>query len=170
MMRFTRIALLVVAAVVGGQLLVRGAPKLPAGEPHPPLALPDLSGRTVDLAGLRGKVVAVNFWATWCGPCRQEIPALARVWREHRERCFELLGVAEESAASDVARMSSEIPYPVLMDARAEAVGPWRVPGYPKTVVVDADGLVRKVFQGSVQEWQLEQAILPLLPASCPRS
>jgi cytochrome c biogenesis protein CcmG/thiol:disulfide interchange protein DsbE len=170
MTRWLRIALLVVAAVVAAQLLVRGEPQLSDGGPHPPLALPDLSGRTVDLAGLRGKVVAVNFWATWCGPCRAELPALARVWNEHRDRCFELLGVAEESATADVARMAGAIPYPILLDLRAEAVGPWRVPGYPRTVLVDAEGRVRRVFQGAVREGQLEAAIAPLLPASCPRS
>ena len=171
MVRWLKAVLLGVAALVAAQLLVqRPAPTFQAGEPHPPLVLPDLEGRTVDLARLRGRVVAVNFWATWCGPCREELPALAEVWRGHRERCFELLGVAEESALQDVVRMSAAIPYPVLLDARAEAVGPWRVPGYPKTVVVDAEGRVRQVFQGVVRAEQLEAAIEPLLPASCPRS
>jgi cytochrome c biogenesis protein CcmG/thiol:disulfide interchange protein DsbE len=170
MARWLKTALLALAAVVVIQLLVQRGEPVPDGERHPPLALPDLSGTTVDLAALRGKVVAVNFWATWCAPCREELPALAGVWRDHRDRCFELLGVAEESARADVVRMAAEIPYPVLLDARAEAVGPWRVRGYPKTVVVDAEGSVRKVFQGAIRASQLEEAIAPLLPASCPRS
>jgi cytochrome c biogenesis protein CcmG, thiol:disulfide interchange protein DsbE len=166
-----RFTLLAVAAVIAAQLLFqRSTPRLVPGEDHPPLALPTLDGRAVDLAALRGKVVAVNFWATWCGPCQDELPALAQVWRDHQGRCFELLGVAEESAREDVVRMAPSIPYPILLDEHATAVGPWRVAGYPKTVVVDAEGKVRQTFQGPVHADQLEEAIRPLLPATCPRS
>lgn len=171
MKRWLRFALLAVAAVIVAQLLLqRSTPTFTAGESHPPLALPDLDGRTVDLADLRGKVVAVNFWATWCGPCQAELPALAKVWRDHQDRCFELLGVAEESAREDLLRVAPSIPYPILVDERAIAVGPWRVPGYPRTVVVDAEGKVRETFQGAVHAAQLAAAIRPLLPASCPTS
>jgi cytochrome c biogenesis protein CcmG/thiol:disulfide interchange protein DsbE len=166
-----RTALLVVAAVVVAQLLVqRAAPPVPAGEPAPPLALADLAGAPVDLADLRGKVVAVNFWASWCAPCREEIPELAEVWSEHRGRCFELLGVAEESAREDVARLARGIPYPILLDERASALAAWRVPGYPRTFIVDAEGKVRRVFEGAVRKRQLEEAIRPLLPATCPKT
>jgi cytochrome c biogenesis protein CcmG/thiol:disulfide interchange protein DsbE len=168
---WTKLAILVVAAIVAGQLLVgrRSAP-VPAGNDAPPLALPDLAGKTIDLAKLRGKVVAVNFWASWCPPCREEIPELAEVWTEHRGRCFELLGVAEESAREDVARLASSIPYPVLLDERAEALSPWQVAGYPRTYLLDAEGKVRRVFEGALRKRQLAEAIQPLLPATCPAS
>ncbi len=169
MNRWVKLALLAVAAVVVTQLLVRGAGSpLESGGPAPPLALPDLQGRRVDLAGLRGKVVAVNFWASWCGPCQAEIPELAEVWSAHRDRCFELLGVAEESAREDVVRMAPRIPYPILLDERAEALEPWRVQGYPRTYLIDPGGNVRRVFLGALSKRQLEEAIRPLLPASCP--
>lgn len=169
---WVKLLVLAVAALAVGQLLVQraGPPPLERGEPSPPLALPDLEGRTVDLSQLRGKVVAVNFWATWCGPCRTEIPAIAQVWRAHRERCFEVLGVAEESAREDVLRAASEIPYPILLDERAQALAPWKVRGYPRTYLVDADGLVRRVFEGAVHGREFEDAVRPLLPESCPRS
>lgn len=165
---WAKLAVLAVAAVVVTQLLVqRSSPGLDEGAPAPGLSLPALDGRRVDLASLRGKVVAVNFWASWCGPCLTEIPELAQVWTEHRGRCFELLGVAEESAREDVLRMAQGIPYPILMDERAEALAPWGVQGYPRTVLVDAEGKVRKVFQGALSKRTLEAAIRPLLPASC---
>ena len=171
MTRWLKIALLVVTAVVVTQLLVqRGAAPRPSGEKAPPLALTDLTGRRLDVGALRGKVVAVNFWATWCPPCREELPGLAELWTEQHGRCFEMLGVAEESAREDVARMASAIPYPVLLDERAVAVGPWRVEGYPVTYLVDAEGKVRQVFTGGVEKRDLEAAIRPLLPASCPAS
>ncbi|HSN91657.1 MAG TPA: TlpA disulfide reductase family protein [Anaeromyxobacteraceae bacterium] len=164
-----KLALLVVAAVVATQLLVRPGPQpVPGGTPAPPLVLPDLAGRPVDLAALRGKVVAVNFWASWCGPCLAEMPELAEVWRRNRGRCFELLGVAEESAREDVREVSGAMPYPILVDARAEAKDAWQVVGYPSTYLVDAQGRLVKLFRGAVRGRDLEEAVSSLLPASCP--
>ncbi len=171
MTRWLKAALLVVTAVVVTQLLVhRSAEKRPAGDRAPPLSLADLSGRQVDVAKLRGKVVAVNFWATWCPPCREEIPELSRFWTESRGKCFEIVGVAEESAREDVAKMAASIPYPIVVDERAEAISPWGVQGYPVTFVLDADGNVRQVFTGGVSRRDLEEAVRPLLPATCPAS
>jgi cytochrome c biogenesis protein CcmG/thiol:disulfide interchange protein DsbE len=167
--RWPKLLLVAVAAVVVAQLFVQRSDRgLERGAAAPPLALPDLQGRAIDLGSLKGRVVAVNFWASWCGPCREELPDLAQVWREHDGRCFELLGVAEESGRDDVARIARGIPYPVLLDERAEALGPWGVRAYPRTVLVDAEGNVRQVFQGAVRKRQLEEAIRPLLPATCP--
>lgn len=136
----------------------------------PALALPDLSGKHVDLGQYRGKVVAVNFWATWCGPCRMELPELSQFWRENQGKCVEVLGVAEESGREDLLAMAPRIPYPILVDERATALDPWGVQAYPKTFVVDPEGKVRKVFMGSVTREELEDAVKPILPETCPAS
>ena len=143
-----KLAILALTALVVTQILLRRSePTLALGERSPPLVLPDLEGRSGRSRPLAARW-SPNFWATWCGPCREEIPELAEVWRAHRGRCFELLGVAEESAREDVVRAAPEMPYPVLLDERAEALEPWSVRGYPRTYVVDAEGKLRHVFEG----------------------
>lgn len=174
MRSWTQLAALAAVAVVVAQVLVRGAaPSFAPGEEAPSISLPDLQGHPVDLGALRGRVVAINFWATWCAPCQAEIPELARVWREQRGRCLEILGVAEESGSpAEVAEFARRhaIPYPVLLDPDGKAAESWRVPGYPRTYLVDAGGKVRQVFDGALRKRSLEEALEPLLmpPGSCP--
>jgi len=166
-----KLLLVALAALVAAQIWLRKAqPKFAVGERAPELALPDLAGRRVALGSLQGKVVAVNFWATWCPPCLEEIPALTEVWQALKAGgCFEILGVAEESASDDVAEAVRKlgIPYPVLLDREGTAVRDFKPAGYPSTFLVDAEGRVRRVFGGAVQRGPFEKVVRDLLPASC---
>ena len=136
------VALSMVALEVVGALR---APDLP--DEAPAFALSDLEGRTVTLAELRGRQVVVNFWATWCTPCRLEIPTFSRFARAHPD--VVVLGVAVDEDVELVRRTAEEleIDYPVLLadPAVRQAYG---VTTLPTTVIVGADGKVRSAHTG----------------------
>lgn len=172
---FLAVAAVVVVAVVrhdrvpppatsaGDDVDAKTAPDAPA------LTLQTMDGKgSLDLASLKGRVVAVNFWATWCPPCMAEMPHLAEFWRSRHDRCFELVGVAGMSPRVDAAAAASSLPFPVLYDEGGDAVDAWAVRAFPRTFVIDAQGRVRREFRGMVDEQSLAQAVDPLLPATCP--
>ena len=179
MKNWMKLAVLALVAIASTELYLaraRRAAKVPQGTEAPAFTLPDTRGQPVTLASLKGKVVAVNFWATWCGPCQEEIPDLAKVYSAHRSKCFEMLGVAEESGARDeivAAATKLGVNYPVLLDDAGKAGDAFKIPGYPRTFLIDVDGRIRKVFEGAVERDELEKALTPLLaeaPASCKRA
>ena len=116
-----------------------------SGKPTPPLALKDLSGKSVDLHALRGRVVLVNFWATWCEPCIAEMPSIARLRGKLAAKPFDVLAVNYgESAAKIRGFLEKEkLDIPVLLDPDQKAADDWGAKGLPMTFLVDAGGRVR---------------------------
>lgn len=134
--------LAILMLVVVGRLR---APDLP--EQAPDFALADLSGQTVRLSELRGQPVVLNFWATWCGPCRIEIPAFSSYARAHPD--VTVLGIATDGTAPELkaAARKLDIAYPVLVADRA-TVDRYGVDTLPTTVIVDAEGRIDSVHSG----------------------
>ncbi|MFM1891922.1 MAG: hypothetical protein RLZ44_999 [Pseudomonadota bacterium] len=125
-----------------------------APRPAPSFALPDLGDATLTLASLRGKTVIVNFWATWCPPCRKEMPGLQRAWEQLRDDGVVVLGVAvaeDQALVTDYARQLG-LDFPLVLDAESAVAVSWGVRGLPTTFVVNAAGEL--VFEAlGEREW-----------------
>jgi peroxiredoxin len=121
-----------------------------AGQPAPDFALRSSSGENLRLSEYRGDVVMINFWATWCGPCRQEMPLLDELYSRYQRVGFNLLGVNIDDDSSRAMDMINElgVSFPVLFDATKEVSRLYQVDAMPVTVIVDREGNVRHVHQG----------------------
>ena len=120
------------------------------GQVAPDFALKSSSGENLRLSEYRGDVVMVNFWATWCGPCRQEMPLLDELYSRYQRVGFSLLGVNIDDDSRKAMNMISElgVSFPVLFDSRKEVSRLYQVDAMPVTVIIDREGNVRHVHHG----------------------
>ena len=118
----------------------------------PPLRLKTLEGRVIDLAGLKGEVVLVNFWATWCAPCIEEIPSLSRLVKRMRGKPFRVLAVNIGEQPEAIRRFMQRIPvnFDILLDPESRAVRDWKVYAYPSNYLVDRSGRIRYGYRGAL--------------------
>ncbi len=121
-----------------------------AGLPAPDFALKSSTGENLRLSEYRGDVVMINFWATWCGPCRQEMPLLDQLYTRYERVGFSLLGVNIDDDSARAMDMIKElgVSFPVLFDARKEVSQLYNVDAMPVTILVDREGTVRHVHKG----------------------
>ncbi len=120
------------------------------GQEAPDFALKSASGKNLRLSEYRGDVVMINFWATWCGPCRQEMPLLDDLYTRYERVGFKLLGVNIDDDARRAMQMVEElgVSFPVLFDESKDVSRLYQVEAMPVTVLVDRTGTVRHVHHG----------------------
>ena len=137
-----------------------------AAAPAPDFTLPARGGNSVSLAALRGRVVMINFWATWCGPCRAEMPALAEIQTQYASRGVIVIGVNQREDAGSIRRYldSIGVDFPIALDPTGESNRQYRVLGLPTTYLIDRQGLIRDaVFGGPMARALIESKLAPLL-------
>lgn len=124
--------------------LSHGLTALDGQIPAPPLVLPDLDDEIVDLSTLRGKVVLINFWATWCPPCRREMPSMERLRQKVDPNKIVILAVNigedEDTVFSFLGTIEPQPEFPMLFDRDSSTLAAWQVRGLPSTYVVAPDG------------------------------
>jgi thiol-disulfide isomerase/thioredoxin len=139
----------------------RSEPPFRAGEAAPELRLQDLAGRDAFLSSLRGQVVVLNLWATWCPPCLVELPSLDRLHKALHREGLSVVAVSVDEPGTDVAGFMRErgLALPVLRDPGGrEAARKLHVGSYPTTFVIDAEGRMRARYLG-VAEWDVPEAL-----------
>jgi peroxiredoxin len=144
------------------------AAALPAiGAAVPDFALKSDSGRNVRLSELRGQVVLINFWASWCNPCRQELPLLNKIYAQYRAAGFTLLAVNVDDNRKDAEAMLKRLGlrFPTLFDGNKNVAKLYGVDTMPATLVIDRDGRVRYLHRGYYDgyERKYEQQVRELL-------
>ncbi len=171
--RMTRRRLLAGAAALALPALARAAHIVrpwAAGKPVPPLVLTDLDGKAWSLAALKGRPVLLNFWASWCEPCRAEMPSLELLQTRHEKAGLVILSVNYQEPLPKIRRFLETLPFslPILLDRDGEAAAAWTPRVFPTTVLIDRSGAPRSTVIGEL-DWMGDTArglLEPLLAAA----
>lgn len=128
-----------------------GGGKLAPGKPAPEFELGTLDGQMLSLSQFRGSPVLLNFWATWCGPCRREMPYLQKVYERWQGVGLVLLAINIGESPPDVAEFmqAGRFTFPVLMDVSGEVATRYGIEGIPTTFFIDAEGIIQEVQVGA---------------------
>jgi peroxiredoxin len=131
----------------------------------PELALEDMAGNNVSLRGYKGSVVLVNLWATWCPPCKEELPALQSFYEKHRSEGFVLVGIDQEETLEVVKPFVEEygLTFPIWLDEDYLAERKFKTNSLPTSFVIDRNGQVRLMWVGGVSETFLEKYVTKLI-------
>lgn len=146
--------LIILVAIAGPVPADQALAPIPGGIPAPDFALQDTDGNTQRLSDYRGKPVIINFWATWCPPCREEIPSMNRAWHILEKEGVAMLAVNMGEDEDTIFIFTADYPadFPILMDRDGAVIEKWPVKGLPTTYVVAPDGTIAYRAIGS-REW-----------------
>ena len=157
------------AWVTAVALLAGAASAIGVGESAPPFMLPTASGESVTLDQLKGRVVYVDFWASWCGPCRRSFPWMNELQQKYGERGLTIVGVNVDKRRPDAQRFLAQTPatFTIVYDEAGKTPEAYAVKGMPSSYLIDATGNVVAVESGfrDEQKAPLEERIRALLPS-----
>jgi peroxiredoxin len=139
-----------IVAIAAALAVALPALAIPGGSPAPTFTLGSSSGSEVSLAQYKGQVVMINFWASWCGPCRQEMPLLESIYRKYNKMGFTLIGVNVEPDSHAASEWLKQTPvtFPILYDKDSKVSKLYDVAGMPSTVLIDRSGTLRMLHRG----------------------
>lgn len=129
-------------------------------------SLTGLDGKSYQLSAFRGKPVILNFWATWCPPCRAEMPAFERVWQRYNQGDVVILAVNQRESPLTVERFEQnvvDVSFPILLDSQGEASRLFLVTGLPTTFFIDAEGRIQAVSMGGMDEATLLASVQKII-------
>ena len=144
------------------EIFFSGTVKLEVGKPAPDFTFPGLDGKMISLSDHKGKAVLVNIWATWCGPCVDEMPSMEKLYQELRNKDFEILAISIDSdGAKVVAPFMQEykLTFPALIDSEGSIKESYGVTGVPESFIIDQHGILVKKIIGAT-DWASSDAIL----------
>lgn len=133
--------------------------------PAPDVALTDLTGQPVTLSDFRGKIILYNAWATWCPPCKQEMPTLLAYYEAHKAQGFVIVAIADGQSPEEVRAFAQDygLTFPVWPDPEYLASKTFRINSLPTSFVIDREGKVRLTWTGAISRAMLEKYVTPLL-------
>jgi peroxiredoxin len=137
-----------------------------AGGPAPNFKLSTIDGKTIELKSLAGKAVVVNFWATWCGPCKHEIPGMMKIYEKYKQKGFEIVGISlDRGGWKDLKPFLTKNPisYPIVLGGDAEATAYGGIEGIPTSFFIDRKGNIVSKTVGSMEEDDFEKAVKNIL-------
>jgi peroxiredoxin len=158
--RAARIAFWIGVGLLAASLIFAAAVKIDQALP-PHFALPSPEGETIRLATTRGHVVVLNFWASWCLPCADEMPALEKFYQAHREQGVMVIGINVGESADNARAFAHKVgvTFPIALDADASIATRYGARGLPMTVMIDRAGFIRWSYLGQVSLALLEQQL-----------
>jgi len=135
---------------------------LTVGMAAPDFSLPDIEGKTVRLSDYRGKVVFVNFWATWCKPCKEEMPSMEILWENFKSEDFVMLAISMDRVTTkkDIPPFieSMKLTFPILTDSWGQTDKRYKLMGVPETYIIDQNGVLREKVIGP-RDWTLKDSV-----------
>ncbi len=155
-------------AVVFGLALARQNQTQPTSGPAPDFTLTTLDGQTLHLIDLKGQVVVVNFWASWCGPCREEAPALQSVWEQYKDKGVLIVGIAYTDTETNAKAFIKEYHqnYPNGLDFGTKISDLYNIEGVPETFIIDREGKIAEFMKVPLTQKTLTEALDRVLGGS----